>query len=476
MKLHHIAIAAACAAVGSSAFATTFNFHVSGSSALQKVVAQSITNNCSAVTTLKGLLGSAAAGALDNANGQAQTLYVCTVSPTSSWGATYQNSTLNIYMNTQGSAFGVFPVAYGLAIPFIDPSSCGASTCTGVVNVAPDAGLSDLEPTAFNALSNHPVDPTAAGTYPAGTTAPAGTVFPKLFANLTKVTPALFTSSKIAAVQTFGLAVSDQLLADLQADQGLSSSQIPTVSSSAFTTIYTPGYSQALGNWQPFFTGTLAAGSSVNNQVNICSRLPGSGTLASAQAQFLQAPFSSTVQAFATAAVDNTGTDTTLSQTIGQNNQGTYEIGEYDNSGAVTGCLQTASTNGAYAVGLISTDRASGNVSPGDVVSGVATPQHFTFVNLDGSVPNASAAKVGKYQWVYEAYYQVSKTAADAGFATAFGNAFKTPANITALGAPSTNGVMAAVANCTLPYTGNNAVCSHVSRSGVSSSSLQYQQ
>ena len=480
MKLRHIAIAAACAAAGSSAFATTtFNFHIAGSSALQKVVAQSINNNCSSVTTLKGLLGSAAGGALDNANGQSQTLYVCTVSAKSSWGATYQNNIVNIFMNTQGSAYGVFPVAYGLATPFIDPTSCGASTCNGVVSVAPDAGLSDLEPTAFNASVNHPVDPTAGGAYPYGNSIPAGTVFPKQFASYTKVTASNFASSKIAAVQTFGLAVSDQLLADLQADQGLTSSQIPTVSSSAFATIYTPGYSQGLNSWAPFFNGTLATASSVNNQINICSRLPGSGTRASAQALFLQSPFSTNVQAFATAAIDNLGAnDQTLSQHIGQNISGAYEIGEYDNSGAVVGCLQASSTNGAYAVGLLSADRASGNTAPGDVSGGVATPQHFTFVNLDGSVPNTSAASTGNYPWVYEAWYQVSKTAADAPFANAFYAAFKTPANISALGVPSTNGVMAAVSNCAVatPYTGVNTVCSHVTRYGNSAGTLQYAQ
>lgn len=463
MKLRHIAVAAALAAAGSSSFATTtYNFHLSGSSALQKVVAKAIANNCSSLTTLTGLLGSAAAGPQDNANGQSQTLYVCTVSSTSTWGSTYQNNIVNIFMNTQGSAYGVFPVAYGLAIPFIDPSTCGTSTCTGVLNSAPDAGLSDLEPTMFNDLSNHPVDPTVGGAYSAAHPAPAGTVYPKLFSTYTKVTPSLFASSKIAAVQTFGLAVNNQLLADLQADQGLTSSQIPTISASAFATIYAPGYSTGtLGDWTPLFTNGFGTPS---NQVNICSRLPGSGTRASAQAFFLQSPFSNFSQSFATAAADNTGADTTMSQTIGQNNPGTYEIGEYDNSGGVTGCLTAANAAGGYAIGLLSTDRASGGTAG------------FTFVNLDGSVANASAAKVGKYQWVYEAYYQVSKTAADAGFANAFGNSFKTPANISALGSPSTNGVMAAVANCTAGYSGVNAVCSHVTRNGNSKAILQYAQ
>jgi hypothetical protein len=466
MKLRHIAAAAALAAAGSPSFAvTTFNFHLSGSSALQKVVAKAIANNCSSLTTYSGLLGSPAAGVADNANGQSQTLYVCTVSATSTWGAAYQNNILNIFLNTQGSAYGVFPVAYGLSIPFIDPASCSGSTCNNVTSAVPDAGLSDLEPTMFNDLSNHPVDPSVGGTYNAAHPAPAGTVYPTLFASFTKVTPSLFKSSGIVAAQTFGLAVNDNLLAALQADQGLSSSQIPTVSSSAFETIYSPGYSQALGNWTPL----LPNGSgNVNNQVNICARLPGSGTRASAQAFFLQAPFSPFAQSFATAANDNTGADTTISQTIGQNNSGTYEIGEYDNSGGVTGCLTTANGSGGYAIGLLSTDRAAGSVASGG--------PGYTFVNLDGSVPNTTAAKIGKYQWVYEAFYQVSTHASDQPFAIAFGNSFKTPANINALGAPSTNGVMATVNNCTAGYSGVNAVCTHVTRGGNSKAILQYAQ
>lgn len=469
MKLRHIAIAAACVFAGSSSFAaTTYSFHLSGSTALQKVVAKAIANNCTSVTTLQGLLGSPAAGVADNANGQSQTLYKCSVSPTSSWGATYQNNNVNIYMNTQGSAFGVFPVAYNLAIPFILLSSCGATTCNAVESVAPDAGLSDLEPTMFNDLSNHPVDPSVGGAYSSSNPAPAGTVYPTLFASYTNVSAAQFASSKIAAEQTFGLAVNNQLLAALQADQGLSTTQIPTVSSSAFATIYAPGYGLGLSNWTPLLTN---GGGVPGNQVNICSRLPGSGTRASAQAFFLQAPFSSLPQSFATAANDNTGNDTTLSQTIGQNNAGAYEIGEYDSSSGVVGCLALANASAGYAIGLLSTDRASGNIAQGATAN-----NGFTFVNLDGSVPNASAAKIGKYQWVYEAYYQVSKTAADAGFANAFGNAFKTPANISALGAPSTNGVMAAVANCTAGYSGVNAVCSHVTRGGDARSALFYAQ
>ncbi len=455
MKLHHLVIAAACAAAGSSTFAA--DFYLSGSSALQKVVAKSIANNCSALTTYPGQNGSTASGPLDNADGQSQTRYVCTAATGNSWSVT-AGTVFNIFLNTQGSAYGVFPVAGNTAINFIDPTTCTgaptgtgtATTCTGVVTHAPDAGLSDLEPTMFNDISNHPVA--------AFTNAPPQTVFPKLFVGQT-VSPSSFASSKIAAAQTFGLAVNNALLAALQADQGLTSAQIPTVSSSAFATIYSPGYETSGLGWTPLLPNSSATVQ--QNQVNICSRLPGSGTRASAQAFFMQLPFSNYSQPFGTSAGDNQDT-TFLGDSVGQNTSGGYAIGEYDNSSAVAGCL-TGASSGAFAIGLLSTDRASGGSA------------NFTFVNLDGSVANASAARVGKYQWVYEAYFNVNKGSSNQTFANAFYNAFKTPANITALGSPSTNGVMAAVLNCGGTNV-NNAVCSHVSRNGNARSALIYAQ
>ena len=457
MKLHRIAIAAVCAAAGSSTFAA--DFYLSGSSALQKVVAKSITNNCSALTTFPGQNGSNASGPLDNADGQSQTRYVCTAASGNGWGVT-AGTVFNIYLNTQGSAYGVFPVAANTAISFIDPATCNgaptgsgtATTCTGVVLHAPDAGLSDLEPTLFNDISNHPVAATK--------NAPAGTVFAPLFTSQT-ITASSFAapgSSKVAAAQTFGLAVNNALLAALQADQGLTSSQIPTVSSSAFATIYSPGYELSGLGWTPLLPNSSAAVQ--QNQVNICSRLPGSGTRASAQAFFLQAPFSKYLQSFGTSASANQDSSL-LGDSVGQNVSGGYAIGEYDNSSALAGCL-TGASSGAFAIGLLSTDRASGGTA------------NFTFVNLDGSVPDAAHARVGKYQWVYEAFYNVNKVSPNIAFANAFYNAFKTPANIAALGAPSTNGVSAAVANC--GATPTNAVCSHVSRGGNTAAALLYAQ
>jgi hypothetical protein len=448
MKLRHIAIAAVCAAAGSSTFAA--DFYLSGSSALQKVVAKSIANNCSTLVTFSGLNGTPAAGPLDNANGQSQTLYTCTAAASNSWSLA-SGTVFNIFLNTQGSAFGVFPVASNSQTSFIDPASCNGTTltCNAVLAHAPDAGLSDLEPSMFNDSSNHPVA--------AVNNAPAGTVFPKLFVGQT-ITGTSFASSKIAATQTFGLAVNNALLAALQADQGLTSSQIPTVSSSAFATIYAPGYELSGLGWTPLLPNSSSTVQ--QNQVNICSRLPGSGTRASAQAFFLQAPFSTFSQSFGTSAGDNADT-TFLGDSVGKNVSGGYAIGEYDNSAAVAGCL-TGASSGAFAIGLLSTDRASGGTN------------NFTFVNLDGSVPDAPHARIGKYQWAYEAFYNVNKGSANQTFANAFYNAFKTPANITALGAPSTNGVSAAVANCaTSP---NNAVCSHVTRGGNARAALLYAQ
>lgn len=446
MKLHHIAIAAVCAAAGSSTFAA--DFYLSGSSALQKVIAKSIANNCSTLVTFPGQNNSAAAGPLDNADGQSQTRYVCTASASNSWGVT-SGTVFNIFLNTQGSAYGVFPVAANSAISFIDPTTCNgaptgsgtATTCTGVVAHTPDAGVSDLEPSMFNDSSNHPVA-AVSGAAP-------GTTFPKLFGTAPTISASSFDSSKVAAMQTFGLAVNNALLADLQADQGLTSAQIPTISSSAFASIYSPFYEQSGLGWTPLFTGVAGH---PNNQVNICSRLPGSGTRASAQAFFLQAPFSTFSQGFNAPSTANANDSATLSDSVGQNVSGAYAIGEYDNSGAVVGCV-TGTTAGGYAIGLLSTDRASGGATG------------FTFVNLDGSVPDAIHARTGRYQWTYEAFYQVNKGSANKTFANAFYNAFKTPTNIAALGAPSTNGVSAAVKNCSTSPTA--AVCSHVTRANA---------
>lgn len=459
MKLHHIAIAAVCAAAGSSTFAA--DFYLSGSSALQKVVAKYISNNCSSLTTFPGQNGSAAAGPLDNADGQSQTRYVCTAGAGNAWGVT-TGTVFNIYLNTQGSAFGVFPVAANTAIGFIDPATCNgaptgsgtATTCTGVVQHAPDAGLSDLEPAMFNDISNHPVAAT--------NNAPAGTTFSKLFVGQT-ITGSSFSapgSSKIVAAQTFGLAVNNALLAALQADQGLSGSQIPTVSSSAFASIYSAGYELTGLGWTPLLPNSSATVQ--QNQVNICSRLPGSGTRASAQAFFLQLPFSTFNQSFGTSAGDNQDS-TFLGDSVGQNASGGYAIGEYDNSAAVVGCL-TGAQSGAFAIGLLSTDRASGGTA------------NFTFVNLDGSVPDAAHARVGKYQWTYEAYFNVNKFGPNTTFSNAFYNGLKTPAAIGALGAPVTNGVSGAVLNCGGANV-NNPVCSHVTRSnGNARAALTYAQ
>ena len=455
MKFKKIALAAACLAVCGSSFAldkagtqaAQIQFYVSGSSALQAVFTNAIVNNTTPSTynIYKGRNTSGASSATDNADGQSYTIYSGTIS-TNAFGPTNNGKTLAVYLRSAGgSGFGVFPVAAGTAIAFGDASTIGATTATtfdGVVNHKPDAGLSDLEPVAFNDPVNHPIDPTS-----------GADLFPGA-----KVSTSSFASSSIVAAQTFGLLVNSKLYADLQADQ--STSGVPTVSSSAFATIYAPGYSSnapAPSDWTPFFNN---GGGHPTNQVNICSRLPGSGTRASAQALFVQLPYSSLSQSFASPGTDNTGDPST----IDQNNAGTYVIGEYDNTAAVIGCVTTATANNGYAIGIASTDR---DLSTSDA----------KFVLLDNQTPNASASKFGKYPWFYEAYYQVSKTAAAGAFATAFGTEFKSPANINLLSAASKNGILAAVANCPAsPYTSSPAtlICSHVTRNGDYRAFIQY--
>jgi len=459
MKFKYLAVAAAVAAVSSQSFALTVAqtsaaqvlFHLSGSSALQKVVENAIKSNCVAgtETQFKGLLGTPAASTTDLSNGSSQNIYSCTVSTPNAWGAAYNGKSIAIYLNTLGSAFGVFPVAASSATSFASIATCSDSTaatnpltCTGIVSVVPDAGLSDLEPTAFNDASNHPL---------AGGVITGADLFPGA-----KVTSASFASSTIAAVQTFGLVVNTTLYNALQADQGLTATAgVPSISASAFATIAAPGYSAqaapAPSDWTPLFTN---GGGVPSNQVNLCLRLPGSGTRASSNAFFLHSPFSSLPQKWATSTTDNYGT-------IDQNVAAGYAVAEYDNTTAVLNCV-TGVAAGGYAIGIASTDRD-------------LTGTGASFVKLDQQTPNASAAKLGLYPYVYEAYYNVSKGATDAAFANAFGAAFANPTNISGLTAASLNGVMAAVANCTAPYAAGSP-CSHVTRKGDSRAYLQYAQ
>ena len=433
MKFRYLAIAAACAAISGQANAAMtvaqaqgaqLKLFISGSSALQKVIEGVLTQNCGAdKVQFKSLFGSAAAPS-DTTNGNSHNIYACTLTGNDFGAANVGKTMMLVKREAGGSAVGVFPVAANTSVSFMDISTCSdvSATCTGLVSAKPDAGVSDLEPVAFNNAVNRPT----------------------AFAGQT-VTSTQFASSTAVAEQVFGLIVNTNLYTALQADQGLASTVVPSVSSAAFTSLYLAGAGQSGLSWTPLLsTGNPAS------QVNICSRALGSGTRASAQLQVLQSPSNILPLSFASPATDNTVATPAIAR--GGNVDGAYFVSEESSSGNVVACVNAANATGAYSIGMVSVDRDLTN-------SGTS------FVKLDNQTASTSTAKNGQYPWVFEAFYNVNKLAPNLAIAKLFGTAFALPVNINAISTAAKNGVMATPENCQGDGSAiEAAVCSRVSR------------
>ncbi len=458
MKLHQFVLGA-CALASSQAFALNaadtaaapIKLYITGSSALQAVI-EGVLNqpgNCVAgtYTKYKGLAGSAA-GSGDTTNGNSHNAYSCTLATGNDFGASFAGQNVAIVKREAGgSAQGVFPLysattaAPTTTVALIDLTSCNDTdqTCNNVANVVPDAGVSDLEPVAFNNNVNKP-------------TAFAGqTVANTGFRSVTSV-----------AEQVFALIGNDNLYNDLQTLTGAAS-----IPKSAFASVFASGYDAAGLGWTIF--GRNAATSpatflpGVTNQVNVCSRAIGSGTRATAQVQFLDLPYNAFPITPATPAGNTVGA------VRGGNTAGAFFISEESSSGNVVSCVAAANASGGYSIGIVGADRD---------LTGTGT--HF--LSIDNVAPGRATAKEGQYQWVYESFYNVSKKVASTAttlFPNAFGAAFKLPKNINAVSAAAANGVLATPANCSgtnaTAWTGDElAACSRVARNKDSRQPLTY--
>jgi hypothetical protein len=421
MKFHHIAIAACALFAGqahalnaAATLAAPTKLYITGSSALRSVIEGLLNQpgNCApgTFTRFRGQAGTAA-GTGDTTNGNSHNVYSCTLQAGSDFG-TFTGDVTIIKREAGGSAQGVFPLAApGATVPtttvaLMDLTSCtdAANLCTGTTPVVPDAGVSDLEPVAFNALVNQP-------TAFAGQTVAANS----------------FRSSSAVAQQVFGLIVNDRLYNDLATIQGTAT---PTVSKAAFASIFAAGYDAATLGWSPFGK-TLPLKTS---QVNLCSRGIGSGTKATAQIFFLDLPYN-VLAVPVQAATPGDGTQ-------GGTTAGGLRVTEESSSGNVVTCVKAAEATGGYSIGLVSADT--------DLAGSPATAG-AKFIALDGVAPGRTAAKEGLYQWVFESFYNVSKKVPNTSltnFANAFGAAFRLPKNINAVSALAQNGLMALPQNC----------------------------
>ena len=378
------AFAAATPPTPSVAAASTVKLFISGSSALQNTIAQ-LANNVFAVGSVSVFKdGTATATGASGSNYRAYAGTFDSTAPASLVGKT------GILYETAAGGSIVGAVNVALATPTnrldltldsnctvqtaTDPLVTGAPvySCTVNTAVAPDGGVSDVEPALFVGLN-----------VPAGTSP----VTPAIDAALTK-------QSTLA--QPMGIIVTP--------NSGI------TNLTKAQVTALMGGLTTDWGNVDFFATAPLASG-----PVIVCKRTAGSGTQAAINDYFFGFPCSTSQQAPKGA----------------QGNGTNYTVIENSSSGALAACMTAAQlgttagytiniTSGAIAavaadathivlpaggraIGLMGVDRAASTVKNAGIngySATVANPELYNFISINGVAPTVLNAALGSYDVV----------------------------------------------------------------------------
>jgi hypothetical protein len=319
---------------------------------------------------------------------------------------------LLVKRDTGGSLEGVNPIALATAqTNMLVDGGCTATGnpspatdiqvpsfgCPSTLNRKSDAGFSDVEPALFQRPVNLP-DGQA----------------PLTNAQLNKL------DIKTINQTIFGVAVNLALYRDLQNDQGLTPddeiANRPTIRKSWVAAAL---QGQAEGGakrngWNVVFEADTVGGQNVSQkQVNVCRRTVGSGTQASSNAYFLNlgyAPILTNYQVFGQ--TYNNAKTASLGANVGTiQDIGTKAVQLGSSTALVETCLgTTVNSIGAYGLGVISREN---NPTP----AGGAPDKNYRFVRLDGDQPTRDAAKVGNYDFVYNATMQWNTDTTAAGTA-----------------------------------------------------------
>ena len=303
---------------------------------------------------------------------------------------------LFVKRDSGGSFNGVNPIAQNIAQESMNVLNNG--TCTRTVNPSPatdiqipsygcsttslrasTAGVSDVEPALFQKAVNLPV----------------GQV---------RLTSAELSALDVRTINqtVFGVAVNKKAYRALQESQGLippggvlneADSARPSLPRSFYAAAvsgFASGSDATRPGWDAVI-GTTVDANAGNKTVNVCRRVTGSGTQTAANAHFLSAGCTTGSSALEPLAAGGV---------IGE--FGTVAVNEGSGTGNVETCLATVETSGtaAYGLGVISREnnpRANG----GD--------KGYRFVSLDNVAPLRDIAKLGKYDFVYQATMQWNK-------------------------------------------------------------------
>ena len=394
MKLRTLALAAAIAAISGQAMAVTTAqatgatnvVYIAGSSAATGILSGLVSGQCQTgtFTTFSDSTG--------NYN-----VYSCQVNATNDWNLAAGTVVVVNKRDAGGSAYGVYPVATNTPTSFLDLTTCpdnaanaAAVTCTGLVSHTADAGVSDLNPTIFNAAANTPTPFTGQ------------TVTTSQFGKITTV----FS-------QVFGVAVTKALYNDLQAVQvaagTIPAGGVPSLSRDYLANLFSSKVG-AIG-WKP-----LNLTNSGYN-VNLCYRDQGSGTRAAGNFIFGQYPgntnykfsaFNDTSYPAGVSISSGSGATATDFAVNGADANGnTTWVAENVSGGDVKTCLNNVNSAGGYGIGLININSVSGTAG-------------YQYVNLDGGTPSRDLAKVGQYGFWVESTMQTNKTFSGSAAAKTF--------------------------------------------------------
>jgi hypothetical protein len=419
MKLRNITLAALAVLAGhafaapvttavsaSEAATAADTLYFSGSSAAKAIISGLVSQNCNT--------GSFVTFSDSTGNYNA---YACRVLAVNDWGLPENTVVVVNKRDDQGSGYGVFPVAYNTPIAFLNLA--GTPDANGkypTANHTADVGISDVEPTLFNAAANRP--PAFASAAP---------VTSSSFANVTITLPD--TTKSTASVtpvfsQVFGVAVTQKLYNALQAAKQTidgTTTGTPTLSRDFLANFFSTNVTS---------TGFLPLGVTNSDAgVNVCYRDQGSGTRVSGNVFFGQFPANGSAGLAPLNTVDVT------SVAAPSDANGDVYISQAGSGGGVVTCLQNTNNNLTigYGIGLLG--------------FGTAEATGFKYVAVDGVYPSRDSAKNGKYGFWVESTIQVNKASTASAAAKAWMNSFIAKAqystNLAQLGSAAQNGVFA---------------------------------
>ena len=461
MKLHKLALAACVLAAGSAHALTpaqidTFRgdgslkeIHIAGASALRLALGAAVQDICDAASFDVFF---------DSTAGSNHRAYSCL---TSVAVGSYPVGTklLVTKRDAGGSARGVTQLATNPPTPqeAILVTAAGATPCTptgatlpltiktpsylctGTVNKASDAGISDVEPAMLQQTINRPDGVAAVDT----STLTVGSLVQGIFAPA--VNNKLYFALQRAQfpAETAGKTIAD---IDTLPQPSLSTEFIRSVLTGQIT-----GSTGGNKGWNVVVPASVDPQVS-GKTVNICRRTEGSGTQAASNIYFANNPCGGALSGLTPSGVTGSSGGTTGTLSV---RTGLTAVQEGASSGNVETCLATVD---AAVVATDPTDNAAyGLAIIGRENDPVSTNKSYRFVKLDGVAPLRNEAKVGNYPMVYDATMQwntayVGADAAKLSFLTALRNNTGRSSALAALDVSTHEGVMALPGTYTGPY------------------------